>query len=140
MPANASSDATAAKEGGAWYSYAVVRIVPRPDREEFINAGIVLFARTLRFLEARIRIDEARLRVLDPEVNLERLKRHLATFQAIAAGDEAAGGPIAAQDLSERFHWLTAPRSTTIQTSPIHIGHCDDPRRALDDLMSDLVG
>lgn len=136
MPERAVNSTPA--EPGAWYSYAVVRLVPRVDRGEFINVGIVLFSRTLGFLEARIELDEPRLRAIAGEVNLERLQRHLATFQAIAAGD-AAGGPVAGMDRSARFHWLTAPRSTIIQTSPVHVGYCESPRRLIEELMDQLV-
>jgi hypothetical protein len=117
-----------------WYSYAIVRVVPRVERGECINVGAVLFARPRRFLAARIELDPDRLRALAPELDLAAVERHLATFAAIAAGDEA-GGPLAALPQSERFHWLTAPRSTTIQTSPVHIGHAADPAAALDDLL-----
>jgi hypothetical protein len=123
---------------GAWYSYAVIRVVPRVDREEFLNAGIILFARTKKYLEARVQVDEARLRALAPDLDVEGLKTHLATFQAVAEG-RPDGGSIARQDQSERFHWLTAPRSTLIQTSPVHVGFCEDPKQAVDDLMQDLV-
>jgi hypothetical protein len=126
------------EENGAWYSYAVIRVVPRVDREEFVNAGIILFARTKKYLEARVQLDEARLRSLAPDLDMEALRRHLATFQAVAEGRKE-GGSIARQDQSERFHWLTSPRSTLIQTSPVHVGFCEDPKAAVDDLMRDLV-
>ena len=121
-----------------WYSYATVRVVPRIEREEFLNVGVVLFAREVPFLEARIELDRQRLRALDPEIDLELVERHLRTFQAICAGDPS-GGPVAALPASERFHWLVAPRSTVIQTSPVHVGRCEDPQRALDELLDELV-
>ena len=121
-----------------WYSYAVIRVVPEVERGEFINVGVILFARTLHFLEARIELDRERLRLLAPELDLEDLERHLEVFQGIAAGDPEAG-PIAAMSQSERFHWLTSPSSTVIQTSDVHVGRCDDPAAALDDLMTRLV-
>lgn len=123
---------------GAWYSYAVIRVVPRVERGEFLNAGVILFARTLNFLEARIHLDEARLRALAPHTDVALIKSHLATFQAVAHGDDA-GGPVASLEQSQRFHWLTSPRSTVIQTSPVHVGCGDDPSAELDELMRTFV-
>lgn len=121
-----------------WYSYALIRVVPRVERGECINVGVVLFARTRRFLAARVELDHARLRALAPDADLPLIDRHLANFLAIGAGDPA-GGPLAALPPSERFHWLTAPRSTIIQTSPVHIGRCEDPEAALADLLDRYV-
>lgn len=135
MPAGEPSSASGT---GTWYTYAVLRAVPRVDRGEFINVGVVLFSRTARFLEARIDLDRERLRLLDPEVDADDVARHLEVLRRIAAGDPEAG-PIARLSQSERFHWLTAPRSTVIQTSAIHVGRCEDPSAALDDLMGRLV-
>ena len=136
MPAD-SSDACPPPEG-PWYSYAIVRVVPQVDREEFLNVGIILFARTASYLEAHIEVDEERLLTLAPGIDLEQLRGHLDVFQAIAAG-EASGGPAGASSQSERFHWLTAPRSTIIQTSPVHVGWNDDPAAALEELMARMV-
>jgi len=122
----------------AWYSYALVRVVPHVERGECINVGVVLFARTRRFLAARVALDHARLRALAPDADLPLIERHLDNFLAICAGDPA-GGPLAALPPSERFHWLTAPRSTIIQTSPVHVGRCDDPATALEDLLDRYV-
>ena len=121
-----------------WYSYALIRVMPRVERGECINVGVVLFARTRRFLAARTALDPARLRALAPDADLALIERHLANFLAIGAGDPA-GGPLAALPHPERFHWLTAPRSTIIQTSPVHIGRCDDPEAALEDLLDMYV-
>jgi hypothetical protein len=121
-----------------WYSYAIVRVVPRVERGEFVNVGVVLFAREQGFLGARFALDFERLRMLAPDVEIETIDRHLRTFQAICAG-EAAGGPIAAMPASERFHWLVAPRSTVIQTSPVHPGRSEAPEGALEELMTELV-
>lgn len=121
-----------------WYSYAIVRVVPRVDRGEFINAGVVLFARTRRYLAARIELDVARLRALAPEIDPAPIERHLRCVEQICAG-EPAGGPVAAWPQSERFHWLTAPRSTVIQTSPVHIGVTDDPEATLEELLDAFV-
>jgi len=115
-----------------------VRVVPRVERGECINVGVVLFARTRRYLAARVELDRARLHALAPDADLMTIERHLGTFVAIAAGDPA-GGPLAALPQSERFHWITAPRSTTIQTAPVHIGRCADPVRALEDLLDAFV-
>lgn len=122
----------------AWYDYAIVRVVPIVDRGEFLNVGVILRARTLSYLGVRIEVDEMRLRSLAPGIDLTLVHSHLEVFRAIAEGDPA-GGPIAALSLAERFHWLTTPRSTVIQTSPTHVGRCADPAAALDDLFERLV-
>ncbi|HEX8967235.1 MAG TPA: DUF3037 domain-containing protein [Chloroflexota bacterium] len=121
-----------------WYSYAIVRVVPRVERGEFLNVGVILFSPELDFLEARLEVDEDRLRSLAPDVDLVTVERHLATFAAISAG-AAEGGPIAALPRPERFHWLVAPRSTMIQTSPTHVGRGQAPAQALDDLLNEFV-
>ena len=138
MPNDAAPTASRPASPTVWYSYAIVRVVPRVERGECINVGVILFARTRRFLEARIELDPARLHALAPEVESELIARHLDTFVAICAG-KPEGGPLAALPQSERFHWLTAPRSTMIQTSPVHVGRCADPQAALDDLLSGYV-
>ena len=123
------------------YDYAVLRIVPRVEREEFINAGAIVFCRTRRFLAARVALDRARLAVLAPALTaleVDEIAAHLALFPRICAA-EADAGPIAALPLAGRFHWLTAPRSTIVQPSPVHVGLCDDPRAALDDLFTRMV-
>lgn len=121
-----------------WYSYAIVRVVPRVERGECLNAGVVLFVRTRRYLAARTDLDVDRLRALDPAANVPLIERHLGTFRAICAG-LPEGGPVAGLPPSDRFHWLTAPRSTAIQTSPIHAGRCDDPDVALEELLEAYV-
>jgi hypothetical protein len=121
-----------------WYSYAIVRVVPRVERGECINAGVVLFAREARWLAARFELDHARLLAIDPTADIPLIERHLATFLAIADGDDI-GGPIAALPPSERFHWLTAPRSTIIQVSPVHAGKTDDPETAIQELLDAYV-
>ena len=122
----------------AWYSYAVVRVVPRPEREEFVNAGVILFAPELRFLAAAVELDRSRVRALAPSVDIATVEQHLAVFRAVAEGRDE-GGPIAALPQQDRFHWLTARRSTVIQSSAVHTGQCSDPRRALKDLLEELV-
>ncbi len=121
-----------------WFSYAVVRVVPRVERGEFLNVGIIVFARTARFLAACIEVDHPRMSAFAPDLDVATIERHLDAFVAICEGS-ADGGPIARLPLSERFHWLTAPRSAVIQTSPVHIGCDDDPRIALDALCAALV-
>jgi hypothetical protein len=121
-----------------WYSYALVRLVPRVERGEFLNVGVVVFSRELDFLGARLEVDEARLRSLSPQVDAALVERHLRVFQAICDGTEE-GGPIAALPKPERFHWLVAPRSTMIQTSPVHVGRSQDAERALEELLNAFV-
>jgi hypothetical protein len=125
-------------EEGAWYSYAVVRVVPHVEREEFLNVGVVLFAREMRYLDVRIELDETRLRALAPSLDIGQVREHLRAFEAIARG-ASDGGPMAALTQAERFHWLTSPRSTVLQTSAVHPGRCADPAQALEDLMEELV-
>ena len=120
------------------FQYAIVRVVPRVERGECVNAGVVLFCRPRRFLAARIELDEARLRALAPDVDVAAVRGHLEAIERIAAGDPAAG-PIAALPASERFHWLVAPSSTIIQPSPVHTGLSDDPAGELDHLVARLV-
>lgn len=120
------------------FQYAVLRIVPRVEREEFVNAGVILFCRTRRYLAARIEVDGARLAALAGPTGLEGVREHLETLARIAAGDPEAG-PIAQLPQSERFHWLVAPSSTVIQPSPVHSGLSDDPARTLDHLVASLV-
>ena len=120
------------------FDYAIVRVVPRVERGEFINVGAILFCRTRRFLDARIDLDVPRLRALAPDVDLAEVERHLALFPLVAQGGERAG-PIGKLPLAERFHWLVAPRSTIIQCSPVHAGLCMDPDEALEQLMATMV-
>jgi hypothetical protein len=115
------------------FDYAIIRVVPRPEREEFINAGVILFCLQRQFLAARVHIDEPRLKALWPEIDMELLRPHLEAFPKICAGDVSAG-PIAKLCRRERFHWLVAPRSTLIQISPVHSGLCESPEKALDRL------
>ena len=120
------------------YDYAVIRVVPRVEREEFVNAGVIVSCPEKGFLEARIALDEARLRALDPEVDVAAIRAHLDTIPRIAAGGPGAG-PIGALAPRERFHWLVAARSTVIQVSPAHSGRCEDPAALLDHLMRTMV-
>jgi hypothetical protein len=120
------------------YDYGVVRVVPRVERGEFVNAGVTLYCRTRRFLAARIELDIPRLLALDPAVDLAEVERHLAVFPLVAAGG-AGAGPIGALPQPDRFHWLIAPRSAIIQVSDVHAGMSDDPAAALEELMDLLV-
>ena len=103
------------------YEYAVVRVVPRVERDEFINAGVIVFAKQQRLLEARVDVNDGRLRALWADVDLGLVRQHLNAIKRICEGDPSAG-PISRMSQSERFHWLTTPRSTVIQTSPIRAG------------------
>lgn len=120
------------------YDYAVVRVVPKVDREEFINAGVIVSCPELSFLEARIKLNEARLLALDPSVDLELVRKHLASIPTICRGGEGAGS-IGQLPQRQRFHWLVAPRSTVIQTSAVHTGRCADPAAALAHLVATMV-
>jgi Protein of unknown function (DUF3037) len=121
------------------FQYAVLRVVPRLERGELINAGVVLFCRRMGFLAARVGLDRARLAALAPDLDPEPIERHLDTLARIAGGDEAAG-PIAALPQTERFSWLAAPSSTVVQPSPVHTGLCEgDPAAELERLYAELV-
>jgi hypothetical protein len=120
------------------FQYAVLRVVPRVEREEFVNVGVIVFCRARRFLRARVALDPRRIQALAPDIDLETLREHLEARVRVAAGDPGAG-PIAALPESERFHWLVAPSSTVIQTSSVHSGLCDEPEAALDRLLEQLV-
>jgi hypothetical protein len=122
----------------ASFDYAVVRVVPRVEREEFINAGVILFCRTRRYLGVRIALNPDRLRGFAPWVDPAEVERHLAIIPLICAGDQA-GGPIATLPLAGRFHWLISPRSTMIQPSPVHSGLCVDPEATLEHLTQTMV-
>jgi hypothetical protein len=118
------------------FDYAVIRVVPRVERGELINAGVILYCSTLRLLTAAVALDTSRLLALAPDVDLDLVQSHLASIPRICAGGV---GPIGALPPVERFDWLVAPRSTMIQTSPVHAGLCADPQAALDRLMDRMV-
>jgi hypothetical protein len=120
------------------FAYAVLRVVPRVERGEQFNAGVVLFCRRRRFLAARVGLDERRLAALAPGLDAAGVREHLDVLVRIAEGDPA-GGPVSALEPSERFGWLVAPSSTVIQPSPVHTGVCDDPQDMLDHLFAELV-
>ena len=120
------------------FQYALLRVVPDVERGEFLNAGVVVFARTLGFLAARVALDRGRLAALSAEIDPGPVAERLDTLARVAAGDPEAG-PIARLEPSERFSWLVAPASTTIQPSPVHTGLCGEPERMLEHLFMRLV-
>jgi hypothetical protein len=120
------------------YDYAVIRVVPKVDREEFINAGVIVSCPDLSFLEARIKLDEVRLLALDPNIDLELVRKHLAAIPTICRGGDGSGS-IGELTQRKRFHWLVAPRSTVIKTSPVHTGRTADPAAALEHLVTTMV-
>ena len=120
------------------FQYAIIRVVPRVERGECLNAGVVLLCRPKRYLAARVALDRARLAALAPGVDPATIEEHLAAVERVAAGDPEAG-PIALLGQGERFHWLVAPSSTVIQPSDVHTGLCDNPATELDHLFERLV-
>jgi Protein of unknown function (DUF3037) len=120
------------------FQYAIIRVVPHVERGESLNAGVVLFSRRHGFLAARTGLDEAALAALAPGCDPAGVRAQLETLERVAAGDPA-GGAIAALDASERFHWLTAPSSTIVQSSAVHTGLTSDPAGELDHLFERLV-
>ena len=120
------------------FDYAVVRVVPRVEREEFLNVGVILHAPTLSFLGCTLGPDHPRLTALYGALDLDALTRHLQAFRRVCEGNTGAG-PIATLPASERFYWLVAPRSAIVQTSPVHGGLCDDPAAALRELFAARV-
>lgn len=120
------------------FDYAIIRVVPRVERDEFINVGVIVHCPTRDFLAAKVWLDEARLKALWPAVEVEDVREHLAVFPRIAAGDPAAG-PIAQLPRGQRFHWLVAPRSTVLQTSPVHAGLCEEPGSVSERLLARFV-
>ena len=120
------------------YDYAVVRVVPRVERGEFLNVGIILSCDVERIIRARIDLDESALRALDASVDLDVLRRSLDSIVRIAAGG-AEAGDLGRMSPRERFHWLTAPKSALVQTSPVHTGQCTDLEAAVAHLMDRMV-
>ena len=117
------------------FDYAVIRVVPRVEREEFLNVGVVVFCADHDHLEARYVIDETRLRALDAAIDFDLVRTHLDAFARAAAGE----GPIGALPIRERGHGLVAPRSTILQTSAAHVGLCDEPHPAIEALLARYV-
>ena len=124
--------------GRAAFNYAVIRVVPRVEREEFVNVGAVVYSPTRAFLAARTELDRDRLAALGAPLDLDLIEHHLTAMVAVCAGDPGAG-PLARLPLSERFHWVVSPRSTVVQTSAVHTGLSDDLPAALEHLMDTMV-
>lgn len=120
------------------FEYAVIRVVPRVEREEFLNVGVILYCPRNKFLQLRYTIDTERLKNFYPKLDIAELTQHLQAFEAITKGSRD-GGPIAQLDMPSRFRWLTATRSTILQSSKVHPGFCSDPEAALDRLHATLV-
>ncbi len=120
------------------FDYAVLRIVPRVEREEFINAGVIVFSSERNYLDARVELDRARVLALHAGADLTLIAEHLNTVPQICAGGDRSG-PIGKLSQRERFHWLVAPRSTVLQVSPVHSGVSDDPASELENLMNRMV-
>jgi len=120
------------------FDYAVLRVAPRVEREEFVNAGVIVFCLERNYLDALVHVDEVRLRALYPELDIDSVRRHLEAFPKVCAGGPDAG-PIGKLSARERFHWLASPRSTVIQISPVHSGLCESPEDALKELFERMV-
>src|SRR5437868_7001762 len=120
------------------FEYAVIRVVPRVEREEFLNVGVILYCRKHAFLKAMFTLNEERLRVFCNDTDITELQKHLHSLEQIASG-AAGAGPIAKLDIASRFRWLTATRSTVVQASKVHPGLCIDPQQALEKLHAQLV-
>ena len=120
------------------FEYAVLRVVPRVEREEFLNVGVIVYCRSLGFLQTRHELPEAKLRIIAPDLDLAEVGARLQAFERICQG-RAAGGTIGQLSIAERFRWLTATRSTVVQTSPVHPGLCTDAAETLARLLAQLV-
>lgn len=120
------------------FDYAIVRVVPHTEREEFMNVGVILSCQAANFLRARFDLDAGRLSALAPGLDISETEAHLKAIELICEGGERAG-PIGRLPRRARFDWLVAPRSTVIQTSAVHTGLCSDPRQALEDLLRKMV-
>ena len=120
------------------YDYAIIRLVPRVEREEFVNVGVIVSCPARNFLEARIVLDEPRLLALDATLDLGTIRDHLTAIRTLCTGGVSAG-PLAQLSQRERFHWLVAARSTIIQTSTVHTGLCTNPNTVLAHLVDTMV-
>ncbi|WP_018479172.1 DUF3037 domain-containing protein [Pontibacter roseus] len=120
------------------FEYAVIRVVPRVEREEFLNVGVILFCSSQGFLQTLYTLDEKRLRAFSPHIDLEEIEQRLQAFTKVCAGRKE-GGPIGQLGTASRFRWLTANRSTMVQVSPVHPGLCSDARETLEHLHAQLV-
>lgn len=120
------------------YEWSAIRVVPRVERSEFVNAGVVVYCQALGFLAAAVELDAARARAVDPDLDTDAVRRHLQAISDLCAGAPAAGAN-AARPAGERFRWLTAPRSTVVQPGPIHTGLTDDPAAEIERLLDVMV-
>ena len=120
------------------FQYALLRVVPRVERGEFINAGVVLYCQDTKFLDARIHLDPERLRALNPHLDPEAVKAHLEVARRVCEGGPEAGA-VGLLPAGQRFGWLVAPRSTVVQTSPVHTGFAEDPEEAIEHLLKVMV-
>lgn len=125
--------------GNLVYEYAVIRVIPRVERGEFINVGVILFCKRKRFIRMKYHLDERRLKALFPELDIEEVAEYLNAWDLISQGHKD-GGPIAQLDVPDRFRWLTAVKSTILQSSRIHPGLCEAPEAVLDRLFEKYVG
>lgn len=121
------------------FEYAVIRVVPKVEREEFLNVGVILLCSNQKFLRARIELNQTRLRALYSEIEMDNLKEYICSFELICEGG-SLGGSIGMLPMPERFRWLTSTRSTIVQTSKVHPGLCSDPNEMLERLFTQLVG
>jgi hypothetical protein len=121
------------------FEYAVLRVVPRVDRGEAMNAGVLLYCRPLRYLGARIALDESLLLALDATADVAGVERALAAAAAVCGGPGQGAGPAGDEDMGRRFRWLTAPRSTVVQAGPVHTGLTRDPEAEIERLLQELV-
>lgn len=120
------------------FEYAVIRVVPRVEREEFLNVGVILYARDRQYLKTLYKIDRDRLKSFSGTIDIDDLEDHLQSIDRICKGGQGSG-PIGQMDLASRFRWLTAMRSTIVQTSRVHPGFCEEPEAAIQKLFKQLV-
>ena len=120
------------------FEYALLRVVPRVERGEFINAGVVLYCQDARFLDARVHLDPERLQALDPNLDPDTVRAHLEVARLVCEGGPEAGA-VGLLPPGQRFGWLVAPRSTVVQSSPVHTGFADDPEEAIEHLLRTMV-
>ena len=126
-------------QGNHLFEYAVIRYVPRPEREEFLNVGVILYCQSKNFLQMKFSVEESRILAFYPDADVQQLREYLEAFKEVCCGSSASS-PISKLDNASRFRWLTATRSTVVQTSKVHPGFCEDPQATLDKLHSQLVG